>query len=282
MSQARALSKAAVSCAIFLSTLTLGGTRIAQAVDGERGTSATDGVVTGGGATATDEAGRMPIWLAAEDKGPSATLVYPAERATEGHRRGPLVMLHGMCDVPENECPWFAGPATADRAVVCPRANLACDGGGALWSGRGETRVAALEASLTRAEKAAPAGMESAEKPTLVGFSLGSFVALEVAERSPGRYRQLLLIAARVEPNAAKLRAAGIESVLLAAGDHDLTKTHLEGVARRLNKQGMRARFVSLGPVGHRFAPDMDKWLEHSLAFFDEKTAASPAEGATR
>jgi predicted esterase len=274
MSQARALSKASISCAFLVATLASGG---AGAVE----PAATRAEVPT--AVVAEEA-RFPVYLPSDPsaaRSSEALLVYPAERATKGHRRSPLVMLHGMCDVPENECPWFVGPATADRAVVCPRATLACDGGGALWSGRGEARVSTIETLLARAEKAAPAGMESDEKPTLVGFSLGSFVALEVAERSPGRYRQLLLIAGRVEPNAARLRAAGIQAVLLAAGDHDLTKPHLEAVARRLNKQGIRAHFESLGPVGHRFAPDMDKWLAHSLAFFDEKPTAEATAAQT-
>lgn len=288
MSQARALSKAAMLFAIFATIVASGGAREARATEGEPPRAGSAVVATPESravAKQTVKEPRLPLFLvnppdtkAARD----ALLVYPARETSAPRTASPLVLLHGMCDEPENECPWFAGPATDNRAVICPRATLSCSGGGALWPGHSAARGAAIEGTLSRIEHAAPAGLDSAEKPTLVGFSLGALVALDVAERSPGRFRALLLIGARVEPSASRLRAAGIESVLLAAGDHDMTKPHMEAVARRLVQHGIHARFESLGNVGHGFAPDMDKWLARSLPFLDEKAAPIDTQTALR
>src|ERR1051325_2628731 len=72
-------------------------------------------------------------------RGEAATPAARGPAKTEGnaptHERAPagagagtklVMMLHGMCGHPENECPSFAGPATADRLLVCPQADLGC------------------------------------------------------------------------------------------------------------------------------------------------------------
>ena len=78
-----------------------------------------------------------------------------------------------------------------------------------------------------------------------------------------------MLIAGRVEPDPVRLEKAGIDGVILAAGERDMTRAHLGAVAERLQRRGVRSRFMSLGNVGHTFAPDMNAWLESALHWLD-------------
>jgi predicted esterase len=108
----------------------------------------------------------------------------------------------------------------------------------------------------------------------LIGFSLGAFVALDVAQESHGEWPRLLLIGAFVKPNAKKLKAAGVESVLFASGDWDMSREEMKKQARELQRQGVRARYVGTGPVGHWFAKEpkeMDTWLRDAMAWMEEK-----------
>ena len=211
---------------------------------------------------------RKPSWVLAADDKKLPILVYPPARG-EGER--PLVLfLHGMCDVPQNECPELVAGATSDRFLACPTANLACTGGGAIWSGDPKLRTANVDDAVARTRAAFPDRVAQGGG-TLFGFSLGSFVALDVAQRQKGTWKSLVLVGAKIEPDAAKLKEAGIESVLLGAGDGDMMKQHMIGVAKRLAKQGIRVRFQGMGKVGHWFSPDMEEWLREGMAWLDEK-----------
>ncbi len=212
----------------------------------------------------TAAATREPVTLTLDDRGATAW-VAPPSRATS--TKAPmLLLLHGMCDTPENECPAFAGSATSDRLVVCPRAELACPGGGVTWSAKPDARARVIEETLAKTRDTWE--LDPARR-TLVGFSLGAFVALDVAQRQKGGWKNLVLIGARVQPDAKKLREAGVERVLLASGRHDMTRDHMIRVAKRLEADGVKATYRSLGPVGHRFAPDMNAWLEGALTWLE-------------
>ena len=214
---------------------------------------------------------RSPVWLRSSEKERPPVLVYPS---TTAGKQPLVVMLHGMCDVPENECPSFAGAATGGKTLLCPQANLRCDGGGTLWSGDGAIRTRLLEDFVGRAAMALPDRVDLAGSSTLVGFSWGSFAALDVAQRTPGRWKNLILLGARLVPDAKKLREAGVENVVLGAGEHDMVKNHMVRVAGMLQAQGIRTTFISLGKVGHQFAPDMDAWLAGAFAWIEQRDAS--------
>jgi predicted esterase len=212
---------------------------------------------------------RAPVWLEAPDAPPM--LVYPPATAT----RSPaelLVLLHGMCGHPENECPWFAGTATRDRFVVCPRADLACPGGGHIWSGSSRIRNELVESFRERVTCAFPERI-SDEDATLVGFSLGGFVALDVAEHADAtRWPQVVLIGARVAPSPSRLATAGVDGIVFASGDWDLSRASMQASARLLRRRGLRADYVGLGPIGHWFARDlqeMDGWLARAFGWLE-------------
>ena len=214
------------------------------------------------------EGARSALWMRAQAGKQTPILAYLPDR--EG-ASAPIVLLHGMCDVPEAECPAFAGSASAERLLLCPRADLACEGGGATWAGGSKRRSELVLGAIDRAARAFPAYRADDHATTLIGFSLGAFAALDVAQHSRGRFRHLVLIAGRVEPDPVRLEQAGIEAVLLAAGERDMTRAHLGAVAERLRRRGMRSRFMSLGNVGHTFAPDMNAWLKSALDWLENR-----------
>jgi predicted esterase len=168
-----------------------------------------------------------------------------------------------MCGHPENACPWFAEGATPHGWLVCPRGPNVC-GSGASWGSREEDERL-VESAITRASAQWPGEVSARSGRTLVGFSLGGIVALDLAQKSEGKYVGLVLIAAQARPNAALLKKAGVHRVVMAAGDYDMTHDTMESDARALDAAGLSARFVSLGKVGHTFPRDMSTRMKDAL-----------------
>jgi predicted esterase len=193
-------------------------------------------------------------------------------------------MLHGMCDEPQYECPYFASAVTDGSWLVCPRASLRCDGGGSIWPW--QTFEQDIEASVTRVSASYPGELDTTRGRTLIGFSLGAIRGMDLAHSADGRYPSVVLIGAKIHPNAERLRRAGVERLLLAAGDHDMMKWHMAGEARRLVRQGFPAAFMSLGKIGHWFPKDFPERLARGLAWAHGDDAAfeptAPGEIAWR
>lgn len=200
-----------------------------------------------------------PFWL--NTGGGGRALVYPPLHAG---KQPIAVMLHGMCDVPQNECPWFAPAVTPHAWLVCPRARIHCRGGGAQWSA---LRARTVNAAVRRLEAARSGQVDGAHAGTLIGFSQGAYAALLIAESQPRRWSRLLLIAAPVWPSARNLRRHGIERMLLAAGDYDRTHRPMHVEAERLARHGYPARFMSLGKVGHTFPRDMKQRMADAVSW---------------
>ena len=114
--------------------------------------------------------------------------------------------------------------------------------------------------------QARPGEVES-QGATLMGFSQGAYAAFSIARSDPGQWSRLLLIAAKGYPNARRLRRHGVERVLFAAGDYDMTHAAMSSAARSLARNGFPARFMSLGKVGHTFPSDMTKRMTEAMAF---------------
>ena len=212
----------------------------------------------------------------------SHTIVY-APRGEDGEAssaRPIAVMLHGMCDTPENECPYFAGAVNEKRWLLCPRATVRCEGGGTMWDWK--RKIDTIEASIADVEAAYPGRLETAHGRTLIGFSLGALAAVDVAHRGEGRWSGVVLIGAKVRPDARLLKRAGVKSVLFASGERDMMRGHMMAEARRLDRHGIRATYRSLGKVGHWFAPDMQAFMNDALAWIEAGDArdADEAEAA--
>jgi predicted esterase len=193
-----------------------------------------------------------------EDEPGSA--VYPARG---GGSRPITVVLHGMCSEPERACRHFAAAIAANENLICPRARRRCDGGGSIWSGTGF--VENIEQAIERAKARLPVPADESTGRTLIGYSLGAFRALALAEQGGGRYPRVMLIGGRVHPNRARLDANGVERLLLVAGRFDRTHDHMLREAARLARAGFSARFLGLGPVGHFFTPSFAEYLPEAL-----------------
>ena len=191
-------------------------------------------------------------------------MVYPPTRADAP--RPVAVMLHGMCDEPEYECPSFAGSTTDAGWLVCPRANLRCNGGGSIWSG--DARFSkSIEASVERVESEWSDAVDAKAGRTLIGFSLGAIRGMDLAHAGDGKYQHVILIGAKIYPNADKLRRAGVQRIVLVAGDNDMMKWHMAGQAKQLVRAGFPAAFMSLGKIGHAFPRDMNARMRRAVAW---------------
>jgi predicted esterase len=200
-----------------------------------------------------------PLELAetADDPG---VVFYPAE--SEG-RAGVTVVLHGMCGQPANACRHFATHVTRTSHLICPRARNRCAAGGSSWPqvGFGEQ----IERAVLRATRVLAERVDQSRGRTLVGYSLGAFRALELAESGARSYPRVMLIGARIHPSPKRLRDSGIERLLLSAGTWDMMHDHMQSEARRLARAGVPVRFLGLGPVGHAFTPSFQGYLPLAL-----------------
>lgn len=186
--------------------------------------------------------------------GATALFAYPPQAATaSAPARAPLtvVYLHGIHGRPENGCPWLREGATEIGWLVCPAANSPLPNGTFSWGGS----LGEQHAVVARAEHAAQAnGASAVTANVIVGFSQGAYLAVDLVRARLGSYRGLVLIAADVEPTRAMLTAAGVDRIVLAAGDLDGSSGPLKRTAARLGREGMDVRFVSLGAIGHTYA----------------------------
>jgi predicted esterase len=185
------------------------------------------------------------------------------------------VFLHGMCDTPENECPYFEAAVTRHGWLICPRATVPCTGGGTAFGSTGRAEL--IESAVQRLRERYPDRVEDGNR-TLIGFSLGGWVAADVLQRGDRRYTHALVIAAKAPFDSRRLRDSGVLRLLLAAGDYDASSKTMARTAEQLSRRGVTASFSTFGKVGHRFAVDMDVWLDSALDWL--WTSSDAARGA--
>jgi predicted esterase len=185
-----------------------------------------------------------------------------------------VVYLHGMWASPEDSCGAFEHAATPFGFLVCPRGNAPL-GDGKMWSGTYASVAPNIHAALDAAAAPVPGKLDRSGGGTLVGFSNGAYFAAEVAQSEPGKWTGLVLLSMRLDLDVARLRAAGVRRVVLGAGDKDGVRDSMKALATRTDAAGLPARFVSLGPVGHEFPPDMDARMCDAIAWVREADPAA-------
>jgi len=209
-----------------------------------------------------------PFMLAETETEPGV-VVYPA-RAPGAHRV--TVLLHGMCGEPQNACSHFAPLVTAEQHLICPRASRRCDGGGSTWPQTGFERQ--IERAVERAEALLGESVDETHGRTLIGYSLGAYRALELAQHGSGKYPRVMLIGARILASQKLLRANGVERLLLSAGAWDMMFEPMRRETERLSRSGFTTRFLGLGPVGHAFTPSLQDYLPEALQWLGEEAPA--------
>ena len=188
--------------------------------------------------------------------------------------RPAIVYLHGMWASPEDSCGAFEHAATPFGFLVCPRGNAPL-GDGKMWSGTYASVAPSLHAAIDAAAALVPGKLDRSGGGTLLGFSNGAYFAAEIAQSEPGKWTGLVLLSMRLDLDVARLRAAGVRRVVLGAGDKDGARDSMKALATRTDAAGLPARFVSLGPVGHAFPPDMDARMCDAIAWVREADPAA-------
>jgi predicted esterase len=216
---------------------------------------------------ATAEAAAEPLDLAESETEPGV-VVY---RSSAAGPRPITVVLHGMCGEPARTCSHFAEQVTRSEHLICPRARSRCEGGGSSFSQA--AFAPEVEAAVARALRSLSGSVDERRGRTLIGYSLGAFRALDIAEASHGRYPRVMLIGARLYPSLRSLRGNGVERLLMAAGDWDMTSAHMRRQTVLLARAGFPASFLRLGPVGHAFTASFGGHLASALGFLHGEQA---------
>jgi hypothetical protein len=193
--------------------------------------------------------------------GDATILAFPPE---PGSGALTVVYLHGIHGLPKNGCPWLRSGASELGWLVCPEANTQLANGTFSWGGT----VLSQYAVVARAERAAQAnGASTDAADVLVGFSQGAYVALDLVHAHLGRHRGLVLIGADVTPSRAMLQAGGVSRIVLGAGDLDGASAPMKRAVEALVREGMDARFVSLGRIGHSYETTEKEALRDAIVW---------------
>ncbi len=191
--------------------------------------------------------------------------VFGAPPADCANARATFVYLHGVCGLTQNGCGHFEG---APGWLVCPQANVACGNGGSAWGGSIDDKIAVVDAALEASRAQWP---ESRHAPVvLIGFSQGSYVAMDIARAQPGRFAGMLLLGADTRA-VDRLRAARVPRVAFVCGAYDMMFPIMSATPRALAQpeSGIAARFGSLGRVGHTYVAEdgTDDVLDQMLSW---------------
>ncbi len=190
-------------------------------------------------------------------------MAYPP--ATKAETR-PLsvIYLHGARGRAENGCPWFRAGASEQGWLVCPEAIEQQPDGSWSWGADVFKQAPIVEGAL----RAARANGASSEPGIAVGFSQGSYVALDLVKARLAKFRGLVLLGAELHPNAETLKDAGIVRIALGAGQYDhVAHASLVEEAKRLANEGIETRFFDLGRVGHTYMVEETTILNDAIAF---------------
>jgi hypothetical protein len=185
-------------------------------------------------------------WLMRE----TAPLVEP-----DAEPRPITVLFHSICYEPTWTCDWLQYSEVAPQWQICPRAPTPCAGDGYRWGG-GTAEIrrlvdVSMATLVTRHD-----GRVVPDRTVLAGFSNGAY-AVAALVRDLARHpdpslgvRGVVLFGAEAHVAAADARALGLR-VGFTAGDLDGAALSMRREIAGLRAQGIEARFVSLGKVGH-------------------------------
>jgi pimeloyl-ACP methyl ester carboxylesterase len=174
-----------------------------------------------------------------------------------------VIYLHGAHGRVENGCPWFRSGASELGWLVCPEAIEPQPDGSWSWG----ADVFEQAPVVARALHAAREQGATEEPGVAVGFSQGSYVALDLVKARLARFRGLVLLGAEMHPNAKTLRDAGVRRVALGAGSLDGAHASLVEEATRLSGEGLETRFFDLGRIGHAYTVEDTAILRDAIVW---------------
>lgn len=186
-------------------------------------------------------------------------------RAASRTHAVPVIYLHGARGLAAKGCPWMRPGASDVGVLVCPEAIVPAEGGTWSWGSDVSKQAVVVDDALA----AARAAGASTEPGVAVGFSQGSYVALDLVKTGRAKFRGLVLIGAEMHPSAERLHAAGVTRIVLAAGSQDAAYASMKEEAAKMANAtaGLEVRFVDLGHVGHTYAAEDTDALRDAIAW---------------
>jgi predicted esterase len=185
-----------------------------------------------------------------------------------------VVVLHATCMEPASVCDWFGSAGRDSGWLVCPSGHSTCYGEPD-WSGTGPDNTAFLGRAIEKVRDKVPSFVDDTNG-VLIGWSRGAFAARDIIytaaedvdhDDARKRFRGLVLLAARFSPDVHLLKRAGIQRVVLAAGDYDGSASTMQMAASVLRVSGLEARYVSLGKIGHVWPQDFEARMREHIAW---------------
>ncbi|MFO0741204.1 MAG: hypothetical protein U0270_35220 [Labilithrix sp.] len=207
------------------------------------------------------DAGR-PVWYALPKREAGA----PPLRLV-GH-------LHGVCGGPPYACGKWIGSGTAAGVMVCPTGNAHCGESpysppsweAATWGELVGLMDQDLETSIAKVG-AKKKGAFTREGAILTGYSRGAYAAPQIARSHPNRWRHLVLIEANVPLSVAGLKAAGVRSVALVAGEQGDQIPGMRKTEAALEGESYPVKLFVMKKTGHPYSADMEDVMAAALTF---------------
>ncbi len=174
-----------------------------------------------------------------------------------------VVYLHGRHAKVSNGCPWMRPGASKIGLLACPEGGEEDVNDTRSWGDDIFDQAKIVNDSLAslRAKGA------SKEPGVAVGFSQGSFVAVDLLRGRLVKFRGLVLLGADVHPDAKNLKERGVRRVVFGAGQKDGTYEALQAEATKLAAEGIETRFVDLGDIGHSYMTPNKDALRDAIAW---------------
>ena len=197
-----------------------------------------------------------PRWLTLESR---LTVATPADGmltivAGKDLRRDTqpalITVLHANCVESIDNCSFLRELADGRAVLVCPKGNVPCGNGAAVWGGGLQALVDIVDRALLTTETTL-GETRPRKHDILFGSSGGAFAARNLINSGRTGWSGLVLVGAKIQLDLAATRRAGIHRVLLAAPDGDAAATAMRAEKTTLCRAGIPARFISLGSHGH-------------------------------
>jgi len=180
-----------------------------------------------------------------------------------------MAMLHGMCNPPGYACGLWSETAKELGFLVCPTGDGSC--GPAMYNAPTWNEPDALidqdlETAIATVDTQYPNEL-ARDDAVLLGFSRGAYVSVKIAAAHPGRWPYLVLIEANVNVTAAQLRASGVRSVALIAGEIGSQVAGERKTVAKLAKDGYPARLWVMPKAGHHYSADIETIMREAITW---------------
>lgn len=179
-----------------------------------------------------------------------------------GQQRARMLFLPGMCVHPNGYVSSFMHAAAEHGDIIGMQGDVSCGGDGSMrkWS----QDLDAMDRRVDTAFQAA--GLGTPSDVVVIGYSQGAERAEKLAARWPKKYSRAVLIASPVTPSARNLARA--RSVVLMAGDADMSFKRMQGAVSALEKASVPATFFEIDNARHGEMGDApNETMQNALYF---------------